>query len=189
MHANQIKPIIMIFSLDRPVNFLAIYIMGISLCSFSLFVSTVLAHGDGASFEKEVGNYSIDIGYDPENPEAGEPARFDFKLFDKSSGAVVAFSDVWVRIEKEKNTVFATGIHNPEFGKAGLLYSFPEAGTYTIFARFENGDKTIVETSFDLDVINSSVVTGTPPFEQPLIWGILGIMIGLFLSRVKRRNV
>ncbi len=150
----------------------------------------VFAHGDGVSFEKEVGNYLVDIGYEPEKPEVGTPVRLDFELSDKTSGATAAFSSVWVRIEKDKSTVFASGIHHPEFGKTGLLYTFGEPGTYTISARFQNNEDTIAETSFSLTVSESSSPGGKPStLDTSVLWGMLGLIVGVALSFVIKRKV
>lgn len=165
-----------------------IFISVLAISVFFISSTPVFAHGNGASFEKEIGNYSVDIGYDPEKLKSGLSERLDFGLSDKVSGSTVAFSDVWVRIEKDKNTIFASGIHNPKFGKAGLLYTFPEVGTYTVSARFEDNDKIIVETSFDLAVSGSPKTAQTSPFSQQFVWGVFGVVLGLLLSKLIKKH-
>lgn len=167
--------------------FLTLYAVIITACVFSLFVQPVFAHGTEVSFEKEIGDYLVDIGYDPEKPEVGLSERFDFGLTDNKTKVAVSFSDVWVRIEKEKNTVFAGGIHNPKFGKAGLIYTFPELGEYSISVRFQNNEETIIEASFPLKVAGSAEKSKKSLPIQPFIWGILGVVIGLLLSKVIKK--
>lgn len=169
-----------IFKKNFYVSFL--YFSAIIFCVFFLFPKSVLMHGAGASFEKEINNYIVDIGYDPEKPEVGESVKFDFDLLNKISGSAVSFSSVWVRIEKEGNTVFATGIHSPKFGKTGLLYSFPEGGLYDISTRFENNGEKITETSFPISIENSFEDKSFP--VMPLVWGALGLVIGVFFGKL-----
>lgn len=46
----------------------------------SMNTHLALAHGEGPSLEKNVGNYIVDIGYEPEIIEAGSSVIFDFSL-------------------------------------------------------------------------------------------------------------
>ncbi len=169
---------------------LAISTIAVAVSGFLFTTQSVFAHGEGASIEKEVGNYFIDIGYDPEKPETGVPVRLDFELSDKVSGAATVFSSVWVRIEKEKQTAFASGIHRSEFGKTGLLYTFGESGTYTISARFQNNEDTIAETSFSLAVseaLSSGGKSSTP--DTSVLWGVFWLLAGAVLGFVIKRKV
>jgi len=110
------------------------------------------AHGEGASYEEEKGEYFIDIGYAPEEPLSGVPVRIDFALTAAESGEEVLFTDVWVRIHQERETFFASGIHKPHIGETGLVFTFPEAGDYEISVRYQNDNDSIVDTTFVLPV-------------------------------------
>ncbi len=165
-----------------------VYAFIVALSSF-FFVQSLFAHGEGASFEKEIGDYIVDIGYDPEKLEVGTPVKLDFELSKKVSKENVPFSSVWVRVEKEKQTVFASGIHRPEFGKTGLLYTFGEPGTYTISARFQNNEDNIAETSFTLAVSEAPSLGGksrTP--DKSVLWGMFGLIVGVVLGFVIKRK-
>ncbi len=162
------------------------------LCILIFFSSfgVARAHGSGSSFEKVVGAYLVDVGYDPASLEVDSTVRFDFTLRGATSSEEIQFSDVWVRIEKEKKTVFASGIHRSEFGKTGLLYTFGEPGTYTIYARFQNNEDTIVETSFPLDVSGASSLEGKSwAPDKSVLWGVFGLIVGVVLSFVIKRKV
>src|SRR5437870_5570095 len=74
------------------------------------------AHNTGASWEKVVGEYKIDIGYDPATITVNSSQHFDFNIFNSSTGQPVSFSDVWVRIFQDQQTFFASGIKRAEFG-------------------------------------------------------------------------
>ncbi len=180
----------MIFFSMRSIIILVISAITVTVSVFLFTTQSVFAHGEGVSVEKEVGNYFIDIGYDSEVPETGTPVRLDFELSDKTSGATVVFSSVWVRIEKEKQTVFASGIHRPEFGKTGLMYTFGEPGTYTISARFQNNEDNIAETSFPLTVSGAlSPVGKYSTLDTSVLWGVFGLIMGVVLSFVIKRKV
>lgn len=121
-----------------------------------LLPAAVLAHTTGVSFEKTVGAYRADIGYDPAAPQAGAPERFDFDLYAAGTQDEADFGDIWVRIMQGNDTLFATGIHRPAIGKATLLYTFPAGGTYTIDTRFEKDENAVTEVSFQLPVTAAS---------------------------------
>lgn len=103
--------------------------------------------------EKEIDGYLLDVGYSPTELTALSQSRFDFFLYEKATNTPKYFSDVWVRIEKDGALLFAGDLGKPKFGRTGMSYNFPEAGTYDIFTRFNNGTSTIVEGSFEIDVL------------------------------------
>ncbi len=174
----------------RPVDISMTFAIALVISIFFFSAQSVFAHGSGGSFEKGIGNYLIDIGYDPEKPETGVPVRLDFELFDKILSADAPFSNVWVLIEKEKQTVFTSSIHRPEFGKTGLLYTFGEPGTYTISARFQNNEDNIVETSFPLDVLSASPLDGkSSESDTSFLWGVFGLLVGAVLGFVIKRKI
>lgn len=152
------------------------------LLSFPFVAS---AHGDTPSFQLEVGSYLIDIGYSTETPSTKDAVLFDFGI--TTSGEEVAFSDVWVKIEDEKKAVvLATGVYNAEFGGPRLSYVFPEAGTYTLFARFENEDGSLAEASFPLTVNSAE-----EPLDGKYLFGLAGLIVGVlgaFLA-LRRKSV
>jgi len=151
---------------------------------------SVSAHGDGASYEETIGNYFVDIGYDPVVPTAGEIIRFDFSVEDQESTSTAKiFTDVWVRIMYDNAVQFSGGIHRPVFGPTGFAYVPYEAGTYTVFARFQNESEKIVETEFDVVVVSDSESDeSTFVTIVPYVFVCLfGILIGAFSVVVMRR--
>lgn len=163
----------------------------VALTVLSAVPLVTLSHGDGAFFETTVGNYIIDIGYSSPAPAVGEAVVFDFQIRDVGtkliSGSDVEFSDVWVRIESEKKTLLATGLYNAEFGGPRLSYVFPEKGEYNVYARYENGSKSLAEISFPLVVVEESKRGNgidLPPF---VAFGAFGIVIGFAGAILFRR--
>lgn len=146
----------------------------------------VTAHGNGASFEKEVSGYKVDIGYDPSKIEAGENERFDFELFD-SKEEEVGFDYVWVNISLGDKTIYAGGVHNAEIGGAGMTIVFPEGGDYILSVRYQKGDKNIVETKIPFSVVSQIAKEKSDTKYALYIYiavaFILGIAIGFGLKK------
>lgn len=113
------------------------FLIGIFLLLFAGAI--VDAHTVGASWEKQSGSYLIDVGYDAPSIVAGQSVRFDFNLWkDSAESASADFVHVWVRIIKDKGTLLATGIYHQSIGPTTLLYTFADAGSYTLEASFRN---------------------------------------------------
>ncbi len=144
---------------------------------------SVFAHSAGASYEVTSQGYTVDIGYSVPAPQVDESVAFDFGL--RKSGASedsnAPFDDVWVKIESNdtKSVVFASGIHNAEFGGPRISYVFPHAGEYTISARYENKDGSLAEASFPMTVVPAEGGQNAPnPLVQNVLFAVLGFLAG-----------
>lgn len=137
----------------------------------------LFAHNSGASLEKSVPPYIVDIGYDPVSPVAGDRLLFDFTLVDTASTSI-PFDYVWVRIEKEKRTILATGIAKAAYGPTSLLYAIPEdlSGELQLFVRYQRGDESLAEADFIMSIAPKE----TPLTDYIPIVGaiVLGCVIG-----------
>lgn len=161
---------------------------------FMLLVGAPLAqaHVNGVSFEKQKDGYTIDAGYGAPAPSVGESVLLDFRL--RKDGKDVPFSDAWVKITGENGgVVFASGIHNAEFGGPRMSYVFPREGKYRISMRFENGSDTLVEDEFPITVLPTSegkiLVAGMD--TTPVLYVVAGIALGVLgalLPGVLRRK-
>lgn len=152
---------------------------------FFVFVGSTNAHEGGASFEKKVGNYKIDVGYDPEEFVSGESQRFDFDLYDSKTEKDVDFTDVWVNISEEKKTVFAGGIYKSELGGAGMTFVFPKEGDYVMSVRFEKDGNNIVESTFPVKVLNGEIEEASSGLIKYKDWFVgiaLGLIVGYLVS-------
>lgn len=167
----------------------------LTLAVFSCtFASAVFAHGTGVSYEENKDGYKIDIGHD-EFIAAGESTRFDFALYPEDIGSIEGevFSDVWVTFTQDKKLVFAGGINKPVFGSTGFTYVFPEEGTYTVSARFQNEGDTVVETEFTLEILPplETEKTQSPLVANSLFGGaglLFGLLLGMFIPRKKNQS-
>lgn len=167
-----------------------IYFILISLFIF-LFPTTIYSHGDQKSFEKEVNLYLVDIGYVPDTFEALNPSTFSFSLLDPKKEEK-EFSDIWVRIENDGKTVFATSVKKQELGETTMIYTFPDKGNYELFVRYQNGDEKLAETSIPLEVTSSEkpIVKSAESFPPNLLFGlIIGILGGVTIATlIKKRK-
>lgn len=157
-------------------NILKVSFFLLTSVALVLFPLVLSAHGDGASFEKEVDGYVVDIGYSPEEPYVGGAVSFDFGLLKDGSG--VDFSDLWVRISKEEQTVFAGGIYNATFGGARLSATFPESGEYTVSARYQNEGEEIVSAEFPLQVEPLADSDSNGFGLMQIMYIVLGVIVG-----------
>lgn len=150
----------------------------------------VHAHADGRSVEKQVGKYLLDIGYNTDPIVAGESTYFDFKLYEKvPTPGVADFTDVWVRIEKEKQTLFATGVSHMPVGATGMLYTFAEEGTHAVSARYERNGETLAETTFFVDVKGKAKELGPLFFLEELGAFLVGglVSFGVYAAYLRRK--
>ena len=161
----------------------------------SLFIASIAsAHTSGASIEKKVGEYLLDVGYSPEIVSEGDQVRFDFDILNNDTQEGVEFDDIWVRIEKDGEVFLAGGLGKQKFGATGLTYNFLESGSYEIFVRYSKDSSSLAETSFRFAV--TDVPTKTPfmelPIEQkvgPLLVGaLLGIMLHWLVANRRKTS-
>ncbi|TSC74434.1 MAG: hypothetical protein G01um101433_1062 [Parcubacteria group bacterium Gr01-1014_33] len=134
----------------------------------------------------------MEVEYEALELQAEEPVRLDFAISKKDSPGSVEFTDAWVRITEGTETLFAGGIHNPEFGKAGFTFPFPRRGNYELSVRFQNKDKALTEASFPLAVTASEEQprpSSALPIYPVLIGGVIGLAAGCALSYLQKRKV
>lgn len=168
----------------------------------TLAISTsglVYAHGGGGGQDKVVGNYLIDMGYNPEEPAAGQNTQFTLSLLNNETKEIFDFENVWVRISKGNEVLFASTLERIELDIASFLYTFTEPGAYETTVRFQkfNADvpeeirlaETIVETDFNV-VVAGDVAARKSRVSKDLIAGfIVGAILGIIISLILRRKV
>lgn len=164
------------------------------MCAVLLSVLPVpiAAHTSGASYETVVDEKLIDIGYSEEEIVVGEAVVFDFGIFDAVTNEAVPYTDVWMRIEQERNVFFASGIHRPSIGATTMVYQFLEPGTYTVAVRFQNDTEEVVATEFVLTVQNevgAAVTNMVPIAAGSLAAFIVGAVGGYWLQSRRRASL
>lgn len=147
----------------------------------------LFAHNSGASLEKSVPPYIVDIGYDPVSPVAGDRLLFDFTLVDTASTSI-PFDYVWVRIEKDKRTILATGISKAEYGPTSLLFAIPDdlSGELKLFARYQRDDEALAEADFAMTIApKETPVTAYVPLG---VTAVIGCILGVGATWVLMRR-
>jgi hypothetical protein len=160
----------------------------ISFCFAVLLSGSLYAHGTGESLEKIVGEYNVDIGYDPVMLEAASPSFFDFDLVTEETGERAEFTDIWVRIVESKQTIFATGVHKPSLDNTTMVYTFPEGGEYEFKVRFQNDGEALAEASFPLTIEKATTGAGLPGFIWLAAGVFVGAIAGFFAGFVRTRK-
>lgn len=155
------------------------------LLLFLIFTPQASAHLLGSSFEKEVDGYMLDMGYSPEEFVAGETHMFDFAILDAASRDLLEFNDLWVRIEKDRRTVYATGVSSGFNNVPTMLFTFPEAGEYTVYIRFQQeGMEKMAEAEFPITVAaGSGQVLPLPEIGLSLLVGVFSGVGGFYLLK------
>lgn len=151
------------------------------------------AHGFGQVLERTAGEYTVQFEYEALELQADESVRLDFAITKKDPSESVEFTDIWVRIAQGNETVFTGSILNPEFGRAGMIFTFPENGEYELSVRFQNKDKTLAEASFPLSVVPSmgnerKSGGGLASSAGWLLGGLIGLGVGFLLSFLAKKR-
>jgi len=170
-----------------------IWQLGVLLLLQGAFLGAVSAHTGGFSIEKEVGDYLLDVGYNPEILVENSQVRFDFAIYNNISGQEISFSEVWVRIENSDRLLFAGGLNKARFGATGLSYSFPEAGNYTLSVRFSGATSTLAEDEFifnvtEVDLGLSEQVWFMPVLYTSLVWFGLMLFVAISIYKLNKRQ-
>lgn len=153
------------------------------------FIQSTFAHGTGFSYEEEVGEYRVDVGYDPEVFTAGERILLDLSLFKKgTTDERMAYDSAWVRVTEGRQTYLATGVHHADTGPSTVLLVLPESvgAQVEIHARFEKDGESIADISFPIQVNPPRGSFDFLPWTLLLLGVVAGAGIGFGVSRMKR---
>ena len=157
----------------------------LAVTAILLGAALAYAHSEGTSLEKQVGDYVVDIGYEPENLQAGQRLLLNFDLLDTEERPK-DFTSVWVRLEEGSESLLATGVAKPAIGPATLLIKLPASGGVTLYARFERAGTVLAEASFPLSV-GEGEQSGSDGSRKLLLGGLAGLIVGalgaFFLKR------
>jgi len=167
-------------------KYISLVVIAVGLV-FAGFHDPAFSHVSGQSWEVVLKEYKIDVGYDPAPFVSGQPVRLDFNVTKEATSEQVDFADVWVRITEGEKTVFASGIHRPSIGRAGMTFTFPEAGDYILSTRFEKDGTTIAETTFPVTVQQAeaaSVRNNRLDFVRWAGWGVAVVALGGLVATV-----
>lgn len=143
----------------------------------------------GQRLEKVAGDQIVDIGTDQTSPPvAGEPIQFDFNLLRSDTRALLSGSDVAVNIEHNgKSTMKADLLMQPPLTL--LIYTFPEAGDYTMTVTFYNAGRAaspLATASFPIAIAASTAAVRELFLTALLVLLILGLLGWNIKLRLRR---
>lgn len=166
-------------------------IVGVVVCSLlilSLSTSPAIAHVSGASWNATSTPYIIDVGYTPDRFVAGEYAVFDFLLWRDAAnvGKPVDFTEAWVRVLRDKETLLATGIRRQQLGPTTLLYTFANPGEYSLSVSFRNQKSDeLAAAEFRFKVLSKDSSWKLGSYLLVLIALGIGVSIGVGFSKLR----
>lgn len=140
---------------------------------FIALIPNALSHLD-AGEDKVIDEYLADFSYSPKEPGIDGKVTMAFSLLNNTNLEVIEPESVWIRIFSSKEVVFA-GTLKQESENVAFTYKFPYADDYIITARYNDNEKTIVTTDFNIKIRESV------PIYYYLI-GIIVILIIVFIA-------
>jgi len=170
-------------------KYLGTFIFVVAVCSPGM----TSAHQEGVSFDQVVGEYRVDIGYNPPSPQIGAPFVFDFDLFQSSatSSIPVDFDSVWVQVKQNNIALYTTRVDKVPSEDATLSYVSQVSGEITVYVRYERNNQTLVETIVPISIIDEhadsarillfALTGGTGLF--------VGVVVGLSISPRRREKI
>lgn len=151
---------------------------------FSLLcIPITSAHGDGLSFEREVGDVLIDIGFGKDMPTIGSTLTYSFDLFniaDPEGYTFESFSKVHVRIFKGRTELLSRTIENNGVDVPFLSFNYKETGDYSMAVVYERSGKESIDATFGYRVLDPSAITTPPRPKVGQTAGVVGIILVLF---------
>lgn len=126
------------------------------LLSLALLIVPVVtcAHGDSPSFERQVGPYLIDIGYDRIGFRPGEEVKFDFDLYrtDAEAPAFEPFETVLFEVAKDGQIIESREIENERDFIPSTTYAFPTDGDHVVHVAYRRGEEIVAQADFEAPV-------------------------------------
>lgn len=156
------------------------FIITILLCIG--IVPSVLAHGADSSFEKEIGNLLVDIGYDTPF-SVTEDTLLDFAIYNMKGDEVTGLSDftsVDVSFQSGAVTQWEKNITKPDFGKVFTTVTPKKPGNWMLHVVFSNEGNEIVSTDFPIFIEGSDLEDeGIPSKSVPMLFIGIALLLGI----------
>ncbi len=148
------------------------------------------AHGDRPSFERAVGEYLIDVGFDREGFRPGEEVTFDLDLYTTGDHPeFVSYDSIDVRISKGDELLFEHTVQNDPVYIPSFTYTFPEEGSYQMTVAYVQSGAVKVETTFDAAVAPMAGAVARTSNVLTAIAAIVIVALSLiFIVRSYRRG-
>jgi len=150
-----------------------------------LSIPVSFAHTGGLSFERQIKDVLIDIGFGTDIPTVGSAPTYSFDLFntaDPNAYAFEPFSKVHVRVFKDRQELLSRTLENNGLNVPFLSFQYKEAGDYSMAVKFERKGKDSVDASFGYRVMPAPTPSLNVSSDMTkVILGVIAALI-LFLS-------
>ena len=147
-----------------------------------------MAHETGAKLEQEAGDYLVELSYDTPQILPGQKVEFHVSLIEdhqSSNWQYAAFDTAWIQIKDPKGSAFRQVVSTTTTGVLTLQHPFTKDGNYTFSVRFLEGENTIAEAQFPLNVGSSQV---TEASSKTLVFFLFIIALAAVLYVVWKRR-
>lgn len=116
----------------------------------------IVAHSYGVTFEREAGQYFIDVGFADTSLKADVPTYFSFFIFYNETPLArpVDITGVGVTFKKDEETILEDTIQVSPVEFAGNTYTMPSTGTYDMTVQFLSGSTVLTEQVFPVEVVS-----------------------------------
>ncbi len=141
---------------------IALRIIAVLLCG--LVPVLAFAHTDQKSFELEIGNYFVDVGYD-EDFGVGKDTLLDFQIFQVSTDTPFEYSSMSVSVGSGSTVQWSRTIKKPDLGKAITSIVPAESGHWELRVIFTSDSTVIADASFPITIAESN----HSPYSAPLV--------------------
>ncbi len=167
----------------------------LALCAVALFLHapSAEAHLVGKSFEKQVGEYLVDVGYDVFELQPNQKTIFNFALVQnagKSNWEYAPFNKIFVSFRQGDREILGKAITLNAPIPAYAPFTFPSAGDYTLAVRFQDDNRLLAETTFPV-AVGSGFSVEMLGFQLLLALNAVGLVIiaiGYLRSRKARER-
>lgn len=145
-----------------------------------IFVGAALGHGLEGGQSQVVGDYKVELGYDEELLAAGKAVPLTVKLESVKTGEGIEFSGVNFQISHAGgHAIFDALLAPTPLKNVEFTFTFPQAGSYNLSARFLKGGDTLAEATFPV-TISGGMPAGERKFDGKSI--AVGLIIGLIVG-------
>lgn len=167
------------------------------LAVLCVYAGLASAHGGTVALDRVVGDYTAHLEFDAiDGMYADVPVQFAFELYGKDGIASVDFTDVWVTIVSSGGApvtppVFIGGIIGAKttLVPAGMTIVFPRDGSYDMKLRYERGDMTLADVTFQLSVLSAKGTVTAYSAKDLTIYFMLGSFCMFLLMIVIRKKL
>lgn len=141
------------------------------------------AHSNAQSFEKQLENYFIDIGYS-QSFVVNEKTVLDISLYDQQ-GDMPQYSSVLISVESGSSIQYRSKIDKPDLGKPFMSLVLKSEGNWSLRTTFLKDEAVIAEAVFPVFIQQNASQSRNLYF----VYGVLLLFLSLLITTYRRLTV